>query len=215
MQASERTRGLSLRTLAAIVCYGAGFSMLAVVVILAASKSYALERELFFLRASGWSALAALLGALCASPIARILKYFTKAPFPVGPFRRALGITAAVLASIHAAAALTTYLARSLAHILDIAWIRDGVVAWAILLLLLLTSYPRIVRALRIELWKPLHRLAYAAAFFVFLHTILSPLAARALVLAVFGLAVSVGLARFLPSRASKSSGNDEDPSAG
>jgi DMSO/TMAO reductase YedYZ heme-binding membrane subunit len=170
------------------------------------SRAWAFERELFVLRASGWCSLVLLLLALCASPVGRVARAWRGggrviAAF-VPAFRRALGISAAALATLHGALALRGYLADSWAYLAELTWARAGLLAWAILAALWITSYPRAVAGMRVRAWKPLHRLAYAAAFFAFQHALLAPLAPSGWVLGVFGAALAVGVLRFVPRRA-------------
>ena len=114
------------------------------------------ERERAIANALGWVAAAALVGTLGASLVKR-----------ARPWRRALGITTACLASAHVVAAFVGPLARAW----SVAWTwpryRAGVVAFAILIALLATSFPN---RLRVREWKALHRLVYVAAAMVVLH---------------------------------------------
>lgn len=169
-----------------------------------ARTSWSFERELFFVRASGWCALALLACALCATPIGRLAGRFRSNVEPlVSSFRRALGIGAASLATLHGALALSTYLADALARVVELAWIRGGVLAWAVLAALWITSYPRLVRALRVRVWKPLHRLAYVAGLLALQHTLLAPLAPRGWVLGVAAVVLAIGLLRLIPAQRS------------
>ena len=73
-----------------------------------------------------------------------------------------------------------------------------------ILLALWATSYPRVVRALRVRLWKPLHGLAFVAALLALQHALLAPMGEKAWVLAllgVFGLGIVVRAALAWPRR--------------
>jgi DMSO/TMAO reductase YedYZ heme-binding membrane subunit len=78
---------------------------------------------------------------------------------------------------------------------------RAGVVAALLLALLLLTSYPRVVRALRIRLWKELHRLAYVVALLVVHHLALAPFAPKRAVFVGAALFALLWSTRFLPTR--------------
>lgn len=152
-------------------------------------------------RASGWLALVSLALALVATPIARLARWWTRRAIDsdAGSLRRAFGIAAATLAIAHAAAALAGPLDGALSSIAVSPRLRAGFVALLVLIALLVTSFPSLVRRLRARLWKPLHRLAYVAAGLAFVHVVLSPYAPRAIVLALFGALVLVGLARLLP----------------
>ena len=189
-----------MRRRAARIALGAGLLALVGVAAWGASASWALERELIWTRGTGWAAAVALLIALSASPLSAIAHRLRGRRLPT-----AAGITAAALATAHASVALATTLRGAWAHLLDLAWLRAGVLALAILLPLWLTSYPRVVRALRVAHWKPLHRLAYAAGLLAFQHALLAPLAPRAWVLGVFGVALALSLARLLPAQRSSS----------
>jgi DMSO/TMAO reductase YedYZ heme-binding membrane subunit len=65
---------------------------------------------------------------------------------------------------------------------------------------MLATSFPPLVRRLRVRLWKPLHRLGYLVAILALDHVLLSPFAPRAITLALFALFFAFGLLRLLPS---------------
>lgn len=158
------------------------------------------ETALLALRASGWIAAIALLGAIAASPIARLVP---RTAGRIGRVRRALGITAGSVAIGHALVALATYLEPGdrWASIASIAWLRSGALALAVLVPLLLTSFPGPTRILRVRAWKPLHRLAYPAILLVLHHLVLGPFAPRSWLVAM---TVLVGLAlaaRLLPRR--------------
>ena len=156
-------------------------------------------------RVSGWLALSALALALCATPVRRVLRRI-RADHPLAArapaWRRRFGITAAVLALLHGGIAMGGYLDDARSAVLSWPHLRAGLVAACILTALLVSSFPAAVRALRIRLWKPLHRLAYVAALLVLQHLLLSPLAPRAVTLGLFGALLVIGLLRWLPARA-------------
>lgn len=157
------------------------------------------ELALLALRASGWIPAIALLGAVAASPIARLVP---RAAARIGRVRRWLGIAAASLAIVHAIAALAIYLpVGAWDAIARIPWLRSGAVALAVLIPLLLTSFPALTQRLRVRAWKPLHRLAYVAILLVLHHLLLAPFAPRAWVLAMAGLVAVALSARLLPRR--------------
>lgn len=194
---------MSAQRLAALVC--ATLVAVATLAVLAIGRElgWAFERDLWWVRASGWGALLALLASLCATPIGRVAPYLRARVIAayVPAFRRALGLTSAALATVHAAVAIATYLRDPLDSILELAWTRAGVVGWAILVVLAITSFPRLVKLARVRAWKALHRLAYVAALAVLLHVLLAPLAPRGWVLAAFGGTLALGLLRAVPPR--------------
>lgn len=163
------------------------------------------DAGLLALRATGWSAALLLAAALASTPLSRLppLRALARA-------RRRLGIAASTLALGHATLALVVYLPRDVWDTLThVTWLRSGALALALLVALLVTSFPRVVTALRVAHWKPLHRLAYVAAALVVHHLALAPFAPRAWVLALAAvLATSLvarlsGRRRDAPSRAS------------
>jgi DMSO/TMAO reductase YedYZ heme-binding membrane subunit len=107
---------------------------------------------------------------------------------------------AARLALAHALVVLTGPLEGNYAIMFDRPHRASGLLALAVLLLLLLTSFDTVIQRLHLRYWKPLHRLAFAAALLVLQHLALSPSCPRWLVLSVAGtLVVGLGL-RALPS---------------
>jgi sulfoxide reductase heme-binding subunit YedZ len=58
---------------------------------------------------------------------------------------------------------------------LSVVWLRAGLLTLAILAILSITSYDMVIRSLRLQHWKELHRLVYAAAVALALHVLLGP----------------------------------------
>jgi sulfoxide reductase heme-binding subunit YedZ len=159
--------------------------------------------EVWLLSTTGYGALGALVLSLAVTPLSRLAAFLGR-PLPGAPAtagRRVLGITAAVLAAVHGLLAMATYLQWQWSTVWQWPYLRAGAVAVGILLLLLVTSFPRWVALLRLRLWKPLHRLAYVAAFLAFQHLLLAPFAGERLVLGLAGGVLVVELFRFLPPR--------------
>lgn len=156
------------------------------------SETWGPASILIWVRLLGWAAAVLLIGAIVASPIARVATRIRKRRVPITQTRRALGLAAAASASVHAAAAYWGWLEASPTPVWTWGYLRAGLFALIILVLLALTSFPRLVRAARIRLWKPLHRLAYVAAILTAIHLIGAPFAPRtlliALIIAVIGI---------------------------
>jgi sulfoxide reductase heme-binding subunit YedZ len=166
-------------------------------------ERYAWARDLWLVRGTGWAALVALALSLCATPAGRLVERLAPAraaPQRFAAYRRALGLSAAAIGALHFALALATYLRGARGAVLEYPFLRSGLLALAVLLVLALTSFPAITRAARVRLWKHLHRLAYAAALLALHHALLSPFAPRGAVLAVFGAIVALGMLRLLPA---------------
>ncbi|HEX2679379.1 MAG TPA: ferric reductase-like transmembrane domain-containing protein [Polyangiales bacterium] len=155
-------------------------------------------------RYGGWAALLLLAGALCATPLSRVVPRAARV-------RRPLGICAATLALVHTTFALG---AVGVSPLLVWNWphLRAGALAALVLLALLVTSFPDAVRALRLRAWKALHRLAYLAFLLAILHVLLAPFASTSAALALLAFSVLFGLARALPRRAAQT--NADTPEA-
>lgn len=205
----RRLRSLPPKTLAAVTCAGLVLATGVACGLYAWGLSYSLEQEIWLLRATGYMALGALFVSLSVTPAARLGSYLRRlrghgavSLVRWQAFRRAFGITAALCAGVHGAWAFATYLGESWTPIVTLPYLRAGLVALAILGVLLLTSFPQLLALLRVRLWKELHRLAYVAAFFVFQHLLLSPFAPRRLTLVLFAGLLLFGLLRWLPKGA-------------
>jgi len=185
---SDLTRRRHVRR-AALLC-AALFSVASAALMgVAASEPWAFARELAAARGSGWIALCALLGSLSITPTMRALDALGRDDLlpSLTALRRGLGISAALTSLAHALLAHAGVLRANLSVVFASAHLRAGAVALGILLVLCVTSFPKLVALLRIRFWKELHRLAYVAALLVLAHVLLSPWASRTLVLLVFG----------------------------
>lgn len=196
------TRAAAKRV-AARACACAALAALVVIGASGLAESYPLARELRWIRGSGQLAFGALGLALCVSPLGALAARLGRGPDPLllAALRRALGITSACAALLHAALVLSTYLADARSAVLDVPFLRSGALALAILVALLATSFPALVRALHVRLWKELHWLAFPALLLVFHHLLLSPFADRARAVWLAAALLVVGLLRFLPGR--------------
>lgn len=189
------------RQLAFRLCTAVSLALAVAILGRAVALPYALERALWLTRASGYIALGALFLSLSMTPMQRLCSRLASG----GPstalwlaLRRSWGITAAIWALVHAAWTLATYLEESWIAVLRWPYLRAGLVTLAILLALLATSFPQLVARLRLRLWKPLHRLAYIAALFLFQHLILSPFAPRLQTFGLFATLLAVSTFRLL-----------------
>ena len=184
-------------------CLTIGGALALAIPLYAATLDYVVEREIWLQRATGWCALGALLLALSMTPLRRLAERLDRRLIAsrLPALRRSFGITAACFALAHAGLGLSTYLWGSWAVVTAKPFLRAGLLTLVVLTALLLTSFPRIVRALRIRLWKPLHRLAYVAALLAFQHLMLSPFAERRVVIGLYLLVVAINCLRFLGRR--------------
>jgi sulfoxide reductase heme-binding subunit YedZ len=168
-------------------------------------------------QATGLLACAGLLAALSISPLSALVPAWRGPNARAKALRRKLGIGTAFLGLVHAAVAFVGVLDAEPAALLQTSQLYAGLAALAILLLLLLTSYPRVVQALRLRAWKELHRLSFVAALLVVQHVALSAFAERRLVLALLGVVGVLFVARLaralrtaLPASSRTSEGADE-----
>lgn len=149
-------------------------------------------------RASGLLACVVLLAALSINPLSALVPSWRGPSARAKAVRRRLGISAACFALAHAAVAFVGRLGAQPSALLQTSHLYAGMGALGILLLLLLTSYPRLVRTLRLTAWKEFHRLSYLAVLLVVQHVLLSPFADRRLVLALGGAVLGLFGARVL-----------------
>ena len=174
--------------------------------------------EIWWLRVSGYGAFGFLALSLLVTPIRRlIIRLPTTLAHRSAPFvawRRTFGITSAILALGHAGVAMGTYVGWRWKLVWDDPFLRSGAVAVGILVILLVTSFPKLLKIVGIHYWKQLHRLSYVAAFFVFLHLLHSPFASRRLVFTLFGIVALLGLLRFLPRRPKSKGAENADESS-
>ena len=169
-------------TLAAMVCVAGCMA-------LAYSDSWPQMRMLQLARALGWAATGGLLATLSSSPIARTATMLgVQFPAGIAHLRRALGIATALLALLHGVVAYVVAVHPQPLLLWSWPHLHFGVLALAVLLLLLATSFPRVVKVTHLHAWKELHRLAYVAAVFSLLHAALSPWASRMVLLWAYGL---------------------------
>lgn len=154
------------------------------------------DAALLLLRASGWIPALLLALSLTMTPLGALpLRASVRAR--VARARRPLGIAAGLCALAHVVVATRVYLQWDLIGALrEIAWLRSGALALAVLVALLLTSSKRLVHALGLRLWKPLHRFAYVAAALVVHHLLLGPFAPKWAALALAVLLGAGGLVR-------------------
>ena len=145
-----------------------------------------MNTALGWLRASGWAPAIVLALSLAVTPCAGLIRRVRgTAPRGASSLRRALGITAASLAIVHAIVAFGVYVPRPwFAVIRGVPWLISGALALTVLVALLVTSFPAPTRALRVRAWKPLHRLTYVAALLVAHHLAVGPFAPRSWVVA-------------------------------
>lgn len=144
-------------------------------------------------RALGYASFLLLSAALCVSPLARWVRESAK-------LRRALGLAAAAMTWIHVMIAATSS-PLTLSDQLADPHLRFGFGGFAVLCVLAITSFPRVVGWLKLRSWKELHRLAYVAWICALLHGLLSPYAWLRALCSIAASVLIVGLLRLLPRR--------------
>lgn len=174
------------RRIASRVSMSVAISGMAIVLAYALADAYAPVRTLRLVSASGWLAATCLVLALCVSPIQLVLTRRGRSrPSWLPATRRSLGIAAASIGLIHASYALLT-VSGIPALLFSLPWLRAGLLTLCILLVLFATSYDVVLRRLRLQHWKELHRLVYAAAIVLPMHVILGPYGSPAIELSFF-----------------------------
>jgi sulfoxide reductase heme-binding subunit YedZ len=161
----------------------------------------AYTHQLAFARALGWIALLTLCAALCVSPISKLVRLAGRgSEFWTREIRRALGIGAASAGIAHSTLAFVA-LPSVRTEILETPQLRAGLAVLITLTLLLVTSFPAAVRALRLRSWKELHRLAYPALALAFLHVLHAPYVPLRSALLLLACALLIGSLRVLRVR--------------
>ncbi len=153
---------------------------------------------------TGYSALSLLGLCLLASPLGIVASWVglrLSVPMLVA-FRRSFGLAAAWMAAMHLLSVITQYLHGRWDTLLENVFLSSGFVAFLLLLILSLTSFPAISRLLRIRLWGELHKLIYAIAILTVFHLNLAAFAPRWVTLLSIGLLPLLLVLRLLPRRA-------------
>jgi DMSO/TMAO reductase YedYZ heme-binding membrane subunit len=164
----------------------------------AATEHWLPAREIVVARGTGWVAFGSLLLSLLVTPLGRIAARGASI-LPV--VRRALGMSAAWLALLHAFCSLPGTLAWNWTALWTWPHLRAGLTALGILLVLLATSFARIIAALRLRFWRELHRLAYLVPLLVLQHVLLSPFGSRTLALCVTASVYALAPLRWVVAR--------------
>jgi len=193
-------RNWSFRICAALVALAG-----AAIAVAWLGNAYPPWRAVRVCQTSGYASLLLLLASLAVAPVLKVseLLRFPLQRAAASAFRRRAGISAALLALVHAALALSTYLRDSWDAVLDWSFTRAGLASLIVLALLLGTSFPWAVSLLRLKLWKELHRLAYVAGAFAVLHVLQAPFAPSWRAIAVLSGFLALMALRLLPRRRS------------
>jgi methionine sulfoxide reductase heme-binding subunit len=175
-----------------------------------AADAYPPVRSLRFANASGWLAGSLLTLALCVTPAQRLLARAGRLrPVWLTPLRRSLGIAAASCGLAHAVYALLVVPGIA-GLVVSVPWLRAGLLTLCILWVLLLTSFDGVLRRLRLQHWKELHRLVYPATLVLALHVLLGPYGSTAIEVTFFAALSCLLMLRFLPTHADREeSAND------
>lgn len=119
---------------------------------------------------TGWAAAWLLMLSLSVSPFGRMLGK----SWPLARWRRRFGLGACLMLGLHIGCVLRAGWVSDWLELLTEPSLRSGASAGLVLLLLGLTSYPSVVRGLRLGHWKLLHRSVYPAGLLVLHHVALS-----------------------------------------
>ncbi len=117
---------------------------------------------------TGWAAALLLLASLATRPLRQWVGGGWTA------WRRALGLASAALVAAHVLVVWRSGWGLEAIQLLTEPHLRSGATATAVLCFMTLTSFPRLLRALRLGHWRLLHRAVYAAALLVIHHIALS-----------------------------------------
>jgi sulfoxide reductase heme-binding subunit YedZ len=198
------TRREALKITLSVTTLGAAISF-----AYALSDAYAPVSVLRFASATGWLAGSLLALALCVTPLQHVWSRWGRSrPSWLGALRRSFGIAAASCSVLHGGFALFMLPGVS-ALLFSIAWLRAGLLALCILMTLFVTSFDPVLRRLRLQHWKELHRLVYPAAFLLAMHVILGPFGSPAIEVSFFSFLGLLLALRLWPLRSTRTRSND------
>jgi DMSO/TMAO reductase YedYZ heme-binding membrane subunit len=158
----------------------------------AAARGWPPARELFLVRGTGWLATSALLLTFACAALDRLVVRVAGVGdrLTFRQARRALGMSSAWLALLHAGLTLTIRVNGNWAAVTEWPHLRAGLWALLTLVVLLVSSFAAVVARLRLGFARELQRSIYLAALLVLQHVLLSPFAPRGWTLGVFGAAL-------------------------
>jgi len=152
------------------------FSVLVSLFVLCLLRVQIVGNQLLYIRVEqvyGFVAVAYLYLALIIAPVARVAGKRGWAANLVFA-RRAIGVSAAYFAVLHAAVALWGQLGGFGGLALlprEFVWsVTFGVIGLVVLLLMAATSFDKVIKYMTFRKWKWLHRLVYAACVLIILH---------------------------------------------
>jgi DMSO/TMAO reductase YedYZ heme-binding membrane subunit len=152
-------------------------------------------------RSMGWTGFVALCAALCITPAAKLISAFVRVHSGwTRELRRAFGLAAGSAAFAHACAALV-FVPGTRGGLFGSTQVRSGVAALLVLVLLYLTSFRSIVRRLRLQFWKELHRVAYVAVVLALVHVLHAAFVPMRAALLVVAVTFVLGLSRLLRNK--------------
>ena len=190
----------------ALLAHGSVALLFAACVLLGVLVDQPFERNLWLSRLTGYTALGLLLASQSMSPLRRLMRGSTL----LGRFRariqdsklmawrRALGMAAAEAAALHFVLSLYFHLDGRW-RIWQVSYLRYGLAALMILGLLWITSFPWVLRAWRVRIWTPLHRLVYVVVCLALAHAVLAPFSHIRIVVTLAMIAMVLFWLRLLP----------------
>jgi len=178
--------------------------LVAFVLLLAFQHDFGPQREIYIIQKTGQLAVLCLFLTLMKSPVTKLIVRTTMASVDTkksGEIRSGLGISTAIFASAHAIfVCWSGFIPDFLSLITEPQW-RNGLSALIILLVLAASSFSKIKQAGRITLWKPLHRLSYAAMLFSVLHIFISPYLDILTLISLAVMIIFLVLVRLVPNK--------------
>ncbi|MGE0609820.1 MAG: ferric reductase-like transmembrane domain-containing protein [Pirellulales bacterium] len=164
---------------------------------------YYLDRIVLACQISGYAAVGFLVLSLLVSPLSRGAQWlgWNVSREASARLSRNAGIASALAALGHLVVVLATYLREDWWAALLLQYMQSGVLAWALLMLLLVGSVKPLMGVLRWQLWKPLFRLSFIAALLALHHVLYAPFASRYWAFVIAGAAVGLSLLRLVPLR--------------
>ena len=137
---------------------------------------FAWEADQLLIRETGILAFVLFVGSFLCTPAGRFIQALGHPPPPLAPWRRSLGLASTLAALCHLGVLLRL-------HIGDTPvfgpWFQPyaqaGAAALLLLMILSLSSFPKLTRFTKIRHWKTLHRVVFVVFLLLLIHVLFGP----------------------------------------
>ncbi|PHS18151.1 MAG: hypothetical protein COA86_08375 [Kangiella sp.] len=194
------TRVLALK-IAFRVCFTLFILAIIYIISFGSVEEWSVTRNSWLVRSVGYAALISFALSFSITPLNKLTSFFgRKAPQAILlAFRRAFGIGAACFAIIHAGFVIYLQLESNWSVFIHLPFFRAGLISLFLLLVLLITSFPAMLKLFRVKYWRNLHQLVFVIGIMIIQHVWLSAFVPAWVVLAMLISYSILVLLRFIP----------------